>query len=82
MIQIKYFASLRETLGKDSEDIEAGAATVAAMVEQLRARGGVWADTFNGERPILAAINQEMCSPDAALSDGDELAFFPPVTGG
>jgi molybdopterin synthase sulfur carrier subunit len=84
LIRILYFASLRERLGCGEERIAlpAGVADLGALQAWLAARGGVWAETLSGQRPLLAAVNQEMARPDTPLADGDEVGFFPPVTGG
>lgn len=82
MIKILYFASLAETLGTKSENIEADASDVAALLETLRARGEPYASAFAGDVRVLSAVNQEMASIDTAIKAGDEVAFFPPVTGG
>lgn len=84
MARILYFASLAEELGLKSEDLELAAdcRTVADLVEVLRARGTPFAEAFSGDVRILVAVNQEMSEPAAAVDDRDEVAFFPPVTGG
>jgi molybdopterin synthase sulfur carrier subunit len=84
MADILYFASLAETLGMKSEQIElpAECKTVAGLVKILIARGEPFADTFGGSTRILVAINQEMSEPAANITNTDEIAFFPPVTGG
>ena len=84
MANILYFASLAEDLGTRSEqlDISDGCDTVADLVALLRARGEPFASAFDGETRILVAVNQEMTDPGAGISDTDEIAFFPPVTGG
>jgi len=56
--------------------------TVADLVESLRARGEPFAGAFDGSTRILVAVNQEMSEPSAAIGPADEIAFFPPVTGG
>lgn len=76
-ITVRYFARLRERMGRESEQIELGASegTVA----------DVWAKVSGGEpfpRNLLAAVNQEYVRTEHAVRDGDEVAFFPPVTGG
>jgi molybdopterin synthase sulfur carrier subunit len=83
MIKICYFAKTRETVGKSEEllDLAGGSATVASIIDILVARGAPYDSAFEDGR-ILAAINQEMTPLSAAVHDGDELAFFPPVTGG
>ena len=84
MIRVCYFASLREQLGLAEEALElpGGVADVADLRAWLRARGGVWADGLAESRPVLCAVNQVMARPDQPVADGDEVAFFPPVTGG
>ncbi|SDV47524.1 molybdopterin converting factor subunit 1 [Chitinasiproducens palmae] len=84
LIELRFFAALRETLGVAAERVEVPAevATVGALRDWLRARGGVWADALDLSRPVRAARNQRAGQPDTPLADGDEIAFFPPVTGG
>jgi sulfur-carrier protein len=83
-VKVRFFASIKEQLGRDSEEIElpSGVATVAALRAHLRARGGAWAEALAEPRRVTAAVNQDMVKPTAALRAGDEVAFFPPVTGG
>jgi sulfur-carrier protein len=83
-IQFKFFASVRETLGTSSESltIPDDINTVAALREYLLARGGVWGEALAHGRSLRMAVNQQMVNGDAPLSDGAEVAFFPPVTGG
>lgn len=81
MIEIRYFASFRESLGLGSEHLEwPQARPAAALLERLRGRGEPWAQVLNAR--VMVAINQELVSLDALVQDGDEVAFFPPVTGG
>jgi molybdopterin synthase sulfur carrier subunit len=84
MIRVCYFASLREQLGRPEESIElpASVADAGGLRTWLRGRGGAWAEALAAERPVLCAVNQTMVQPDHPLADGDEIAFFPPVTGG
>jgi molybdopterin synthase sulfur carrier subunit len=84
VIRVCYFASLREQVGLPEEPLElpADVADVAGLRARLRARGGVWADALAESRPVLCAVNQVMARPDQPVADGDEVAFFPPVTGG
>ena len=84
MAQILYFASLAETLGTRSEQLELpqNCRKVTDLVEVLSARGEPFASAFGGDIRILVAINQEMSAPEAEIADHDEIAFFPPVTGG
>ncbi len=83
-IKILFFASLREQLGTAAEELElpGGVATVGALREHLIARGGTWANAMAKNRAVRAAVNQDMAQPAAAIKAGDEIAFFPPVTGG
>ena len=81
-IQVRYFASLRETIGVASESVETACDNVAAFRQQLIARGGAHAECLAIGRPVRVAVNQVMAH-DATLLVGDcEVAFFPPVTGG
>ena len=82
MIHVQYFARYRETLGIGGEQLawQAGLATLEALREHLLARGGVWA--VLAEQNLMCARNQELCGLDTELIDGDEVAFFPTVTGG
>lgn len=82
-IKIKYFASLREQLETSQEAVSiSGPLTLAGLRAQLMARGGVWADAFTQTPGLRASVNQEISPMDRVLSGGDEVAFFPPVTGG
>ena len=83
-VKLLFFASLREQLGRPQEELELppGINTVGALRDHLRARGGEWASAFATNRPVRAAVNQDMAQPAAAIKAGDEVAFFPPVTGG
>ena len=84
MAEILYFARLAESLGIKSEtiDLSTECETVADLVELLRARGEPFDSTFDGTTRVLVAINQEMSEPGAGIRNSDEIAFFPPVTGG
>lgn len=81
-VTVKYFASIRETVGVSSELIETQAATLAALRDELIALGGSHAQSLGRERAVRMALNQVMSDEDTALVDGAEVAFFPPVTGG
>ncbi len=81
-LEIRYFAWLRERLGMSAERITADVADVAGLVAWMRARGPAHAAAFAGENRVRCAVNQEFVQPDQAIHAGDEVAFFPPVTGG
>ena len=83
-VRVLYFASVREKLGKDAEEIElpAEVATIGALRAHLRGRGGAWGDALAESRLLRTALNQDMAPAAAAIRAGDEIAFFPPVTGG
>ena len=83
-LQLKFFAGLREAVGTSAEafTLPADVATVGALRIHLAARGGVWAEQFAPQRNLRAAVNQDMVNAEAAVKAGDEVAFFPPVTGG
>ena len=82
-LKLLFFARLRETLGVSREGFTLEApATVADLLEHLRARGSVWATELAVGRNFRIAVNQEMASLTTALTEGDEVAVFPPVTGG
>ena len=84
MIDVLYFASLRETLDCEREQFDLGAyaGNIAGLKERLIARGGVWQDVFSQSAGILVSVNHEMARDETTINDGDEVAFFPPVTGG
>jgi len=83
MIKVLYFAGLRDRIGASDEEMALpGNATINGVIEILKARGDAWADAFGGKTRVLAAVNQEMARPEENIKDGDEVAFFPPVTGG
>lgn len=82
MITLQFFARYREQLGCDQEQLpwDASLRTLADVRQLLLARGEQW--QVLAEPRIMCARNQEMCGLDTPIADGDELAFFPPVTGG
>lgn len=82
MIRVLYFASLRERLGSAEETLQDFPGTLAGLRTLLAARGDAWGEVFADEQRVLAAVNQEMAPADRALKAGDEVGFFPPVTGG
>lgn len=81
-IQLRYFASIREAIGSGSETLDTAAATLAALRDELIGRGGAHAEALARGRAVRVSLNQTMVDETAALSDGAEVAFFPPVTGG
>lgn len=84
MLKLLYFARLRESLGASTEEIALpeGVSDIAGLMAWLAARGGIWQQEFAGCRLVRAAVNQELVPDTAMIKPGDEIAFFPPVTGG
>lgn len=84
MVKLLYFARLREDLGTGAETLAlpAGVGTVAGLRAHLMARGGAWASVLAHGKALRVAVNQEMADPVTPIKAGDEVAFFPPVTGG
>jgi molybdopterin synthase sulfur carrier subunit len=83
-IQLRFFASIRETLNLAQETVELPETvqTVGDVRAYLRARGGVWEHVLGEGRAVRMACNQVMTTADAPLTSDCEVAFFPPVTGG
>jgi sulfur-carrier protein len=83
MIQLRYFASLRERLGIGDEAVTLpdGVDTVAGLQRWLQGRGEPWSGALADEH-LLVAVNHEVAERAAGVRDGDEIAWFPPVTGG
>jgi molybdopterin synthase sulfur carrier subunit len=81
-VQIKYFASVREAMGTATEALETSACTLAELRDALVSRGGAGGLALARNRTVRMALDQVMCEETAALHDGCEIAFFPPVTGG
>ena len=83
-MRILYFAWLRQRTGTGAEEITRpdGVDTVGELVDYLKARGDGYAAAFADMKAVRAAVNQEYVPLDHAVDDGDEVAFFPPVTGG
>ena len=83
-VKVLYFAGLREQVGIRGEDLQvpAGVTTVAGLRAMLMARGGAWQSALAQGKALRVAVNQEMAQPTTAVKPGDEIAFFPPVTGG
>lgn len=81
-LTLRYFASIRETLGIGSEAVQTEATTLGALRDELIARGGAHAEALARGKPVRLALNQTMSEETAALGEGAEVGFFPPVTGG
>ena len=83
-IKVLYFARLKEAVNYSSEDIELPEAikTIIALKNYLSQRGEIWANLFDGKQVVRAAINHALVDDLASIQAGDEVAFFPPVTGG
>ena len=81
-VTLRYFASIRETLGTGRESVETQATTLGALRDELLARGGAHAEALARGKAVRLALNQTMADESAALNDGAEVGFFPPVTGG
>ena len=81
-VQLRYFASVRESLGRGSEQRETRATTLAQLRDELTAQGEPYAQALGPGRAVRMALDQVMVQDDAQLRDGCEVAFFPPVTGG
>lgn len=81
-VQLKFFASVREAMGNSGETWSTDAATVGALRDELIARGGASAQVLARGKAVRVALNHTMCDEAARLSEGCEVAFFPPVTGG
>jgi molybdopterin synthase sulfur carrier subunit len=82
-LTLRYFASVREAVGCGSEQLSTDAADCAALRHELMTRGDVWAEALAPGRAVRVAVNQVLQHDErAALNPGDEVAFFPPVTGG
>ena len=81
-INVKYFASFRERIGTGSESIDTKAATLGALRDELIARGGAHAESLARGRAVRVALDQVIRDEATPLTEGAEVAFFPPVTGG
>lgn len=84
MIELLYFAWVRERIGKDGERVELplDVATVAALLVWLETRGEAYRTALHERERLRVAVNQSFAAPDAPVRAGDEVAIFPPVTGG
>lgn len=83
-VRLLYFAWVREQVGCSSEEVPLppGVGTVGALVDHLTCRGPAYARVFERRRSIRCAVNQEFATLSDSVSPGDEIGFFPPVTGG
>ena len=83
-MKLRYFAWLRERIGKGEEEIvlPAGIATVGELMAWLAGRGEEYAHAFENRKVIRAAIDKTHVRPEAAIAGAREIAFFPPMTGG
>jgi molybdopterin synthase sulfur carrier subunit len=81
-VHLKYFASIREAQGHSAETFETSATSLSALRDALIVRGGAGGEALARGRAVRVALNQVMSDESAVLTDGCEVAFFPPVTGG
>jgi molybdopterin synthase sulfur carrier subunit len=81
-LTVRYFAWLRERVGEPSEEVETAAATVAELVDELRARDERHALAFADLKAVRVAVDQELADMAAPIGRAREVAFFPPMTGG
>ena len=81
-VAVRYFASVREALGTGEDVAVAAGASIAALRDALVARGGRHAEALGRQRVLRSARNRVLCAEDTPLDDGDEVGFFPPLTGG
>jgi len=83
-VKLFYFAKVREAIGIDREELDLGSniKTVSDLIEVLKGRGSYWQDMFSMSTTFRMAVNQEMVEATHKISANDEVAFFPPITGG
>ncbi len=83
-IKVLYFARIKESVNYSSEELAlpTGITTVQLLKQYLSTRGDTWAKIFTGKLVVRAAINHELVDDQTEIKAGDEVAFFPPVTGG
>jgi molybdopterin synthase sulfur carrier subunit len=81
-LAVRYFAAVREALGSGEEVELTSASTIAGLRDALVARGGRHAEALGRQRVVRSARNRVLCAEDTQLADGDEVGFFPPLTGG
>lgn len=81
-LTVRYFASIREALGQGSETVDTSAECLAALRDELVARGGAYAQGLARGKAVRVALDRVMSDESVSLREGCEVAFFPPVTGG
>jgi molybdopterin synthase sulfur carrier subunit len=81
-IQLVYFASVREAIGQPREQWETECSNLDALRSELQQRGEPWYTALGHDKPLRCAVNHTMVQGNVTLQNGDEVAFFPPVTGG
>jgi sulfur-carrier protein len=83
-VKLRYFAWVRERIGKPEEELEVpgGVVTVADLMAWLSRRGEEYAHAFENPNVVRAAIDRSHVKPDTAIAGAQEIAFFPPMTGG
>ena len=83
IIKVLYFASLKEELNLDEEDVELqDNSTINDLIKHLQTRGEEWQEALADSKKVRAALNQEFTQLNDKLANNDEVALFPPVTGG
>lgn len=83
-IKLLYFARIKEAVNYSTEEVDLpdNVLTITALKNWLTLRGEVWANLFDGKQVVRAAINHTLVDDLAIIQANDEVAFFPPVTGG
>jgi sulfur-carrier protein len=81
-VRVRYFASIREAVGQGGEEVQTRCETLGGLRDELIARGAPYASVLARGRAVRMALDQDMSDESAALREGCEVAFFPPVTGG
>ncbi len=82
MVNVLYFASFRETLGQADEKLSVEHSTVGGLIAELAQRGDNWRQALLENANLQIAVNHDIASRETLIKSGDEVAFFPPVTGG
>ena len=83
-VKLFYFARVREAIGVDREELDLASdiKTVSDLIEVLKGRGSNWQDMFSMSTTFRMAVNQVMVEATHKINANDEVAFFPPITGG